>query len=75
MTFIKGDLITIEPRPTEDIISGQQYFSDIIKETNYLGVVTEDLAGSLTRVIWFKHPTREGRLTTVQTKIIKKLVV
>ena len=73
--FKKGDLITIVPHPTEDIISGQQYFSDIIKETNYLGVVTEDLAGTLTRVIWFKHPTREGRLTTVQTKIIKKLVV
>ena len=75
MTFIKGDLITIEPHSTEDVISGQQYFSNIIKETNYLGVVTEDLAGSLTRVIWFKHPTREGKLTTVQTKMIKKIIV
>ena len=75
MTFIKGDLITIEPHSTEDVISGQQYFSNIIKETNYLGVVTEDLAGSLTRVIWFKHPSREGRLTTVQTKMIKKIIV
>jgi len=74
MTFNKGDLVTIERQPTEDIISGQLYFSDIIKETNYLGVVTE-LIGMYTRVIWLKHPTREGQPTLMKTKTIKKIIV
>jgi hypothetical protein len=74
MTFNKGDLVTIERQPTEDIISGQLYFSDIIKETNYLGVVTE-LIGCYTRVIWLRHPTREGEPTLMKTKIIKKIIV
>ena len=41
MIFNKGDLVTIQPHTTEDIISGQQYYSEIIRETNYLGGVTE----------------------------------
>jgi len=74
LTFNKGDLVTIERQPTEDIISGQLYFSDIIKETNYLGVVTE-LIGMYTRVTWLKHPTREGQPTLMKTKTIKKIIV
>ena len=74
MTFNTGDLVTIERQPTEDIISGQLYFSDIIKETNYLGVVTE-LIGMYTRVTWLKHPTREGQPTLMKTKTIKKIIV
>jgi len=74
MTFNKGDLVTIERQPTEDIISGQLYFSDIIKETNYLGVVTE-LIGCYTRVTWLRHPTREGQPTLMKTTTIKKLII
>ena len=74
MTFNRGDLVTIERQPTEDIISGQLYFSDIIKETNYFGVVTE-VIGCYARVIWFRHPTREGGPTLMKTKTIKKIVV
>ena len=74
MTFNKGDLVTIQPHTTEDIISGQQYFSEIIKETNYLGVVTE-LIGCYTRVTWLRHPTKEGEPTLMKTKTIKKIMV
>ena len=74
MKFNKGDLVTIEPQPMEDIISGQQYFSKFLKETNYLGVVTE-LIGSYTRVTWLRHPTREGQPTLMKTKTIKKIMV
>ena len=74
MIFNKGDLVTIEPQPMEDIISGQQYFSNFLKETNYLGVVTE-LIGCYTRVTWLRHPTREGEPTLMKTKMIKKIIV
>ncbi len=74
MKLNKGDLVTIERQPTEDIISGQLYFSDIIKETNYFGVVTESI-GCYTRVTWLRHPTREGQPTLMKTTTIKKVMV
>ena len=74
MTFNKGDLVTIEPQPMEDIISGQQYFSKFLKETNYLGVVT-GLIGCYTRVIWLRHPTKEGEPVLMKTRMIKKIIV
>jgi hypothetical protein len=74
MKLNKGDLVTIEPQPLEDIISGQQYFSDIIKETNYLGVVTR-LNGRFTEVIWLRHPTRENKFTNMKTVLLKKVLV
>tara|TARA_Y100000593_G_scaffold55467_1_gene103834 strand:- start:15 stop:239 length:225 start_codon:yes stop_codon:yes gene_type:complete len=74
MKLNKGDLVTIEPQPTEDIISGQLYFSDIIKETNYLGVVTR-LNGRYTEVIWLRHPTRVNKFTSMRTTTLKKVIV
>ena len=74
MKLNKGDLVTIAPQPTEDIISGQLYFSDIIKETNYLGVVTR-LNGRHTEVMWLRHPTRVNKFTSIRTTTLKKVIV
>ena len=74
MKFNKGDLVTIEPQPMEDIISGQQYFSDFIKETNYLGVVTR-LNGRYTEVMWLRHPTRVNKFTNMRTVVLKRVLI
>tara|TARA_R110000824_G_scaffold282607_1_gene470955 strand:- start:117 stop:341 length:225 start_codon:yes stop_codon:yes gene_type:complete len=74
MKLKKGDLVTVEPQPIEDIMSGQQYFTDIIKETNYLGVVTR-LKGRYTEVMWLRHPTRTNLFTSMRTVTLKKVIV
>ena len=74
MKLRKGDLVTIEPQPIEDIMSGQQYFTDIIKEANYLGVVTR-LNGKYTEVMWLRHPTRTNLFTSMRTVTLKKVIV
>ena len=71
MELGKGDLITIDPLPLEDIISGQQVLSGFIREDLYLGVVTK-LNGSLTEVIWLRHPTNKHRIVSVQSRLLKK---
>ena len=74
MSLTKGDLVTIEPHPIEDIISGQQYLPDIIKETNYLGVVTR-LNGRYTEVMWLRHPTKTNKYAAIRTVALKKILL
>ena len=76
MNFNIGDLVTVEPQPMEDIISGQQYLPDIIREVNYLGVVTGlRLEGKVVEVRWIKHPTKLGKITKMKSVWIKRVLI
>tara|TARA_Y100001938_G_C7990520_1_gene379242 strand:+ start:89 stop:319 length:231 start_codon:yes stop_codon:yes gene_type:complete len=76
MNFNIGDLVTVEPQPVEDIISGQQYLPDIIKEVNYLGVVTGlRVGGKVVEVRWIKHPTKLDKITRMRSVWIKRVLI
>ena len=76
MNFNIGDLVTVEPQPMEDIISGQQYLPDIIREVNYLGVVTGlRLEGKVVEVRWIKHPTKLDKITKMKRAWIKRVLI
>ena len=76
MNFNIGDLVTVEPQPVEDIISGQQYLPDIIREVNYLGVVTGlRLEGKVVEVRWIKHPTKLDKITKMKRAWIKRVLI
>ena len=74
MKFNKGDLVTMDSSSAEDAASGQQYFPDIIKEANYLGVATR-LNGRYTEVMWLRHPTRINDSSNIRTVALKKVLV
>ena len=76
MNFNIGDLVTVEPQPVEDIISGQQYLPDIIREVNYLGVVTGlRVGGNVVEVRWIKHPTKLDKITKMKSVWIKRVLI